>query len=53
MLTGSEKQRKRYDQAIAYLERCVELDELVSHPDLESDRQVLEQIKRERDQHTL
>jgi tetratricopeptide (TPR) repeat protein len=33
------------DQAIAYVERCVELDEQVEHPDLESDRRALEQLK--------
>ncbi|MBI5666363.1 MAG: tetratricopeptide repeat protein, partial [Chloroflexi bacterium] len=37
------------DRAIQYLERCVELDEQVEHPDLESDRRVLAQLKRQRD----
>jgi tetratricopeptide (TPR) repeat protein len=37
------------DQAIAYVERCVELDIQVEHPDLESDRRTLEQLKALRD----
>jgi tetratricopeptide (TPR) repeat protein len=31
--------------AIRYLERTVELDEQIQHPDLDSDRQTLEQLK--------
>lgn len=38
-----------FDKAIEYVERCVELDIQVEHPDLESDRAALEQLKRERD----
>ncbi|MBX3082405.1 MAG: tetratricopeptide repeat protein [Anaerolineae bacterium] len=37
------------DKAIEYVARCVELDEQVEHPDLESDRRMLEQLKRQRD----
>lgn len=36
-------------QAVAYLERCVVLDEQIQHPDLHSDRQMLAQLQRERD----
>ncbi len=37
------------DHAVEYLERCVALDEQIEHPDLESDRRVLEWLKRKRD----
>ncbi|MEO1646215.1 MAG: tetratricopeptide repeat protein, partial [Chloroflexota bacterium] len=37
------------DEAIRYVGRCVELDEIVQHPDLESDRRTLEQLKQLRD----
>jgi tetratricopeptide (TPR) repeat protein len=37
------------DQAVSYLERCVELDEQVQHPDLESDRAELARLRAARD----
>jgi hypothetical protein len=37
------------DRAIEYVERCVELEQQVEHPDLESDMAVLERLKAERD----
>jgi tetratricopeptide (TPR) repeat protein len=36
----------RYDGAVKLLERVVEIDEQVGHPDLESDRETLERVRR-------
>ena len=36
------------DKAIEYVSRCVELDEQIEHPDLESDRRMLEQLMQQR-----
>jgi len=41
------------DTAIEYLERCVQLDIEVEDPDLESDRQILERLKAQRDGRTV
>ena len=37
----------RLEEAVEELRRVVELDELVSHPDLESDRAMLAQVEQE------
>ena len=37
------------DKAIEYVARCVQLDEQIEHPDLASDRQMLDRLKHERD----
>ena len=37
---------EKYDEAVELLERVVEIDERVGHPDLESDREMLERVKR-------
>jgi tetratricopeptide (TPR) repeat protein len=37
---------ERYDEAVELLERVVETDERVGHPDLESDRETLERIRK-------
>ena len=41
------------DTAIEYIERTVKLDEEIQHPDLESDRQMLEKLKQQHDEDTL
>jgi tetratricopeptide (TPR) repeat protein len=43
------RSRGEMSAAVAALECAVELDELIGHPDLASDRRVLEQVRRERD----
>ena len=40
------EERGRYGEALPLLERVVELDEQIGHPDLESDREVLERVRR-------
>jgi len=37
---------ERYDEAVELLERVVEIDERVGHPDLESDRETLERVRK-------
>ena len=39
------------DQAIEYVARTVALDEAIGHPDLESDRAMLERLRLERADH--
>lgn len=38
--------RERYGEALPLLELVVEVDDQMGHPDLESDREVLERVRR-------
>ncbi len=42
------KNQQKFDAAIAHLERVVEIDQKIGHPDLESDSQTLQQVQLEK-----